>query len=263
MKTTPVPQPRSPIWLPLARQPKKEQFASNNNLFCRLIKHGSAAFLLLPALAAENPFAFKQWSSRKDNGKIIEARIDHIPSEKEVVIALKNGGQRLTLKRENLSRQSLEMLDEEIATVKDDLQNNAKDITPELIYKAVALGFAEALKKRPWDLSLRVDKITISSDGQIAQLRLEKNIGVEFFAPAEKRFFMAGKALVSRDKTNEIHHSSHYYSHYSHYYSHHSDKEHAVEGSSISLSQHKGDSASFKWRRMGVVDCAVLSQKAE
>lgn len=161
------------------------------------------------------------------------------------------------------------MLEEEIATVKNDLQSNAQDITPELIYKAVALGLAEGLKQRPWEISLKIVKITISTDGMIAEIRLEKNIGVELSAPTGRRFSMDGKALVLKDKTPDRYDHSYYgYSHYSSSYyhygdSHSSDKEVAVEGSPMSLFQRQTDKVSFKWRRMGVDDYAVMSQKVE
>lgn len=101
MKMTSKPQPSSRIWCSFSRQLQR-QLLNNRKRVCKFINYGCTTFLLLPAFAAETPFTFKQWSSRKDSVKIIEARIDHIPSENEVVIALKNGGRRVTLNRENL-----------------------------------------------------------------------------------------------------------------------------------------------------------------
>lgn len=137
-------------------------------------------------------FPFEKWSSA--DGKSIEAQL--IKAEGDTVtLRRKNGGKRFEVKREQLSKESLEAIESYRKRVRGEIESGEVGTTT--IYQATVLGLgaeaAAALAEKK--LFFAVTEIRLDSDRQAAWLGLNKGIFMQVFPPRGWEFIEQDDSL--------------------------------------------------------------------
>lgn len=156
-----------------------------------------AASALLTLVGYSEPFEYRSWKNKE--GKVIEAKLDHVVDPDTIVIQAKNGGKRYPIKKITLSDDSIQYFDNLVSETKKSILE-ARTIDGEMLYKGVALGMEKDLEAsaKGKTLSLVVKSFRVTTEKNVATLELESGVFAELRVNARYDFFINGKSLNLR-----------------------------------------------------------------